>query len=193
MGFDPKSAELQWWAVAKVAALAGVPPERLTKAQLDTGREQLIAATSRLHPDHPMRARPVTTRLHGAEATLFHAGVINVPPRKRHPDKSAVRAQQWTTVQPRLRVTLEGYIEQTRLSLRPATMVRVEAVVREFAVWLTAHAPEVSAVSDLRRAHIERYKRHLAQRPSVRGGRLSTIGLAEQLGTLRVCLDQLSE
>jgi hypothetical protein len=134
LGFDPKSAELQWWAVAKVAALAGVAPERLTKAQLDTGREQLIAATSRLHPDHPMRARPVTTRLHGAEATLFHAGVINVPPRKRHPDKSAVRAQQWATVQPRLRATLEGYIEQTRLSLRPATMVRVEAVLREFAV-----------------------------------------------------------
>jgi hypothetical protein len=92
LGFDPKSAELQWWAVAKVAALAGVAPERLTKAQLDTGRDQLIAATRQLHPDHPPRARPVTTRLHGAEATLFHAGVINVPPRKRHPDKSEVRA-----------------------------------------------------------------------------------------------------
>ena len=39
LGFDPKSGELQWWAVAKVAALAGVAPERLTKAQLDTGRE----------------------------------------------------------------------------------------------------------------------------------------------------------
>ena len=55
LGFDPKSAELQWSAVAKVAALAGVSPERLTKAQLDTGREQLIAATRQLHPDHPMR------------------------------------------------------------------------------------------------------------------------------------------
>jgi integrase len=194
LGFDPKSAELQWWAVAKVAALAGVAPECLTKAQLDTGRDQLIAATRQLHPDHPLRARPVTTRLHGAEATLFHAGVINVPPRKRHPDKSEVRAQQWAAVPSRLGTTLQGYIEQTRLSLRPATMVRVEAVLREFAVWLTAHAPEVAAVSDLRRAHIERYKRHLAQRPSVRGGgRLSTIGLAEQLGTLRVCLDRLSE
>jgi hypothetical protein len=60
--------------------------------------------------------------------------LLNVPPRKRHPDKSADRAQQWATVQPRLRTTLEGYIEQTRLSLRPATMVRVEAVLREFAV-----------------------------------------------------------
>jgi integrase len=193
LGFDPKSAELQWWAVAKVAALAGAPPDRLTKTALDTGREQLIAATRRLHPDHPMRTRPVTTRLHGAEATLFHAGVIDAPPRKRHWDKSAERALQWAAVPPRLRATFGGYIEQMRLSLRPATMVRVEAVLREFAGWLTMQAPEVAAVGDLRRAHIERYKRHLAQRRSVRGGRLSNIGLAEQLGTLRVCLERLSE
>ena len=72
-------------------------------------------------------------------------------------------------------------------------MVRVEAVLREFAGWLTTDAPEVAAVADLRRAHIERYKRHLAERPSARGGRLSKIGLAEQLGTLRVCLERLSE
>jgi integrase len=193
LGFDPKSAELQWWAVVKVAALAGVQPERLTKAQLDAGREQLIAATRWFHPDHPMRTRPITTRLHGAEATLFHAGVIDTPPRKRHPNKSAVRAEHWAAVPQRLRQTLQGYIEQMRLSLRPATMVRVEAVLREFASWLTAEAPEVTAVADLNRSHIERYKRHLAERPARRGGTLSKIGLAEQLGTLRVCLDRLAE
>ncbi|MCA1697772.1 MAG: site-specific integrase, partial [Actinobacteria bacterium] len=193
LGFDPKSAELQWWAVAKVAALTGAAPQRLTKAQLDAGREQLIAATYRLHPDHPLRVRPLTTRLHGAEATLFHAGVIGSPPRKRHRDQSAVREQQWAAVSPRLRATLQGYIEQMRLSLRPATMVRVEAVLREFASWLTTDVSEVAAVADLRRDHIERYKRHLAERPSVRGGRLSKIALAEHLGTLRACLERLSE
>jgi integrase/recombinase XerD len=193
LGFDQKAAELQWWAVARVAALAGTAPERLTKAQLDGGRDQLIAATRRLHPDRPLRARPLTTRLHGAEATLFHAGVIDVPPRKRHPDKSATRAKAWAVAPPRLRATREGYIEQMRLSLRPATMVRVEAVLREFAGRLTAQAPEVSGVGDLRRAHIERYKRHLAERPSARGGRLSKIALAEHLGTLRACLQRLSE
>jgi integrase/recombinase XerD len=165
----------------------------LTKAQLDTCREQLIAATRRLHPDRPLRARPLTTRLHGAEATLFHAGVIDVPPRKRHPDKSAERARQWAAVPLRLRATFEGYIEQMRLSLRPATMVRIEAVLREFAGWLAAQAPEVGAVADLRRAHIERYKRHLANRPAARGGRLSKIALAVHLGALRVCLERLSE
>jgi hypothetical protein len=193
LGFDPRSAELQWWAVAKVAALTGAAPERLTKAQLDAGREQLIAATRRLHPDHPLRARPLTTRLHGAEATLFHAGVIDTPPRKRHPDRSAVRAREWAAVPSRLRATLQGYIEQMRLSLRPATMVRVEAVLREFAGWLTTDVPEVAAVADLRRDHIERYKRHLAERPSHRGERLSKIALAEHLGALRACLERLSE
>src|SRR5262249_53525335 len=112
LGFDPKSAELQWWAVAKVAALGGGSPERLTKAELDAGREQLIAATRRLHPEHPMRARPITTRLHGAAAILFHAGVIDTPPRKRHWDKTAARAQQWAAVASQLRATFQGYIEQ---------------------------------------------------------------------------------
>jgi hypothetical protein len=109
---------------------------------------------------------------------LFHAGVIDVPPRKHHWNKSADRAREWAAVPPRLRATFEGYIEQTRLSLRPATMVRVEAVLREFAGWLTAQAPEVGAVGDLRRAHIERYKRHLADRPARRATKLSKIGLA---------------
>jgi acyl-CoA reductase-like NAD-dependent aldehyde dehydrogenase len=72
-------------------------------------------------------------------------------------------------------------------------MVRVEAVLREFASWLTTDVPEVAAVADLRRDHIERHKRHLAERPSVRGGRLSKIGLAQHLGTLHVCLERLSE
>jgi hypothetical protein len=49
-------------------------------------------------------------------------------------------------------------------------MVRVEAVLREFAVWLSADAPEVAAVRNLQRAHIERYKRHLATRSKASKG-----------------------
>ena len=58
LGFDALSTRLQWSATVKVAVLVGVAPEGLTKAQLDTGRDLLIAAIRRL----------------GAEATLFHAG-----------------------------------------------------------------------------------------------------------------------
>jgi hypothetical protein len=70
-------------AVAIVAALVGVRPERLTRAQFDSAREQLIATTVRLDRDHPGRAGILSTRLYGAEVTLFHAGVIETPPRKR--------------------------------------------------------------------------------------------------------------
>ena len=53
-------------------------------------------------------------------------GVIDAPPRKTHPDKSAARAAAWAAVAPRLAATLLGYIEQMRLSLRAATIVSLE-------------------------------------------------------------------
>ena len=192
LGFDARSIRLQWSATVKVGVLVGVAPDRVTKVQLDAGRDLLIAAIRRHRPDSN-GVRALTTALFGAEATLFHAGVLDTPLRKRHPDKSAARAREWATVAPRLGATLQGYIEQMRLSLRASTMVRVEAVLREFALWLAAEAPEVRAVADLRRAHIERYKRRLAERPSARGGRLSKTTLAEHLGCLRACLERLSE
>ena len=56
-------------------------------------------------------------------------------------------------------------------------MVRIEdgeagPAARATASWLTTDAPELTAVAGLRRGHIERYKRRLAERPSVRGGQL---------------------
>ena len=193
LGFAPKSAELQWWAVAIVVALVGARPERLTSAQFDSAREQLIATTLRLDPDHPGRAGILSTRLYGAEVTLFHAGVIDTPPRKRCANKSADRAREWASVSPQLAASLQGYVEQMRLSLRASSMFHIERVLRQFALWLTTHAPEVTAVADLRRAHIERYKRHLAERPNTRGRRSSKRSLAGELGTLRICLERLSE
>jgi hypothetical protein len=107
LGFDGRSIRLQWSATVKVGVLAGGSPDRLSKARLDAGREQLIAAIRRHRPDSN-GVRALTTALFGAEATLFHAGVIDVPPRKRHPDKSAARAREWATVAPRLAATLQA-------------------------------------------------------------------------------------
>jgi integrase len=193
IGFSPKAAELQWWAVTKAAAVAGVPPGELDRAKFDAAREQLIDATLRRSPDHPGRVVPLTTRLYGAEATLYHAGVITGPLRKRMPDKSAQRARDWATVPPRLAATLQGYVEQMRLSLRPSSMHHIERVLREFALWLASEAPDISGVADLRRTHIERYKRDLAAQPNSRGERSCKRTLAARLSTLRVCLERLGE
>jgi site-specific recombinase XerD len=191
LGFSPKVAELQWWAVAKVAAVAGVAPGKLTRAKFDTASRELIDAVERFGA----RSGRITlsTRLYGAEATLYHAGVIDGPPRKRAANQSDLRAREWASVPPRLAETLQGYVEQMRVTLRPSSMPHIERTLREFALWLRDQAPEVTAVRDLRRAHIERYKRHLAQKPNLRGGRLSKRTLAGELSTLRICLERLGE
>jgi site-specific recombinase XerD len=191
VGFAPKVAELQWWAVAKVAAVAGVAPDKLTRAKFDASSRELIDAVER----YGARSGRITlsTRLYGAEATLYHAGVIDGAPRKRAPNQATVRQQEWASVPVRLAETLQGYVEQMRVTLRPNSMPHIERTLREFALWLRDQAPEVNAVRDLRRAHIERYKRHVAQKPNRRGGRLSKRTIAGELSTLRICLERLAE
>jgi len=193
LGFDRIVTRLQWSALVKVAAVAGVTPEQLTKTTIQAGREALVAAIGRHRPDsHGPKA--LSAALFGAQTTLFHLGQLDAPPRKTNRDRSAQRAAAWESVPTRLAATLTGYIAQTRLSLRPSTMVRVEGVLREFACWLAVNAPDVGCVADLRRTHIEAYKLHLATRPSARGGgALTKTSLAEHLGALRTCFERLTE
>ncbi len=191
IGFDGKSAELQWWAVAKVAAVAGVPPDTLSRAKFETARDQLIDAMLRLGPRSGHRT--LSIRLFGAEATLYHAGVIDGQPRKRKENQAELRQQEWASVPARLAETLQSYVEQMRVTLRPSSVPHVEGTLREFALWLRDRAPDVQAVRDLRRSHIERYKRHLAERPNRRGQRCSKRTIAGALSTLRICLERLGE
>ncbi|MEO8968096.1 MAG: site-specific integrase [Solirubrobacteraceae bacterium] len=191
IGFSAKAAELQWWAVAKIAAVAGVPPHKLNRTRFDAARAELLAAA--LREDRRSAHRSLSTRLYGAEATLYHAGVIDQTPRKRAANQATLRQQEWASVPARLAETLQGYAEQMRVTLRPNSMPHIERTLREFALWLRDQAPEVTAVRDLRRAHIERYKRHVAQKPNLRGGRLSKRTLAGELSTLRICLERLGE
>ena len=137
--------------------------------------------------------RALTTALFGAEATLFHLGVTNVPPRKLHRNKTNRCEAEWASVPSRLASTLRAYIEQVRLSLRPSTMYGIEAALRGFAVFIAKHDIRVTSVADLTRQHIEAYKLHLAKRPSARGGYFSKISLAEHLGCLRTCFERLTE
>jgi integrase len=193
LGFDRVVTRLQWSALVKVAAVGGLTPEQLTSTTIQAGREALVAAIGQHRPDSHGR-KALSTALFGAQTTLFHLGQLDTPPRKTNRDRSAQRAAAWASVPPALAATLTGYIAQTRLSLRPATMVRVEGVLREFACWLTLNAPDVGCVADLRRPHIEAYKLHLATRPSARGGgALTKTSLAEHLGALRTCFDRLTE
>ena len=93
-------------------------------------------------PGPPSAHRCLSTRLYGAEATLYHAGVIDGAPRKRAPNQSTLRQQEWASVPARLAETLQGYVEQMRVTLRPGSMPHIERTLREFALWLQDQAPE---------------------------------------------------
>jgi hypothetical protein len=55
LGFAPRVARLQWSAVTKVAALAGVAPDQLTGTLIDDGQAALTAAIGRHRPAAPAR------------------------------------------------------------------------------------------------------------------------------------------
>ena len=193
LGFEPIVTRLQWSALAKVTAVAGLDPEQVTQAVIDEGRQALTAAIGRHRPgSHGPGA--LSAALFGLQTTLFHLGVLDTAPRKTSPNRSAERAAQWAVGGP-------------AAGVHPGRLHRPDAAVaagldhgarrgRAARVRLLAGraTPRRSrCVADLRRRHIEAYKLHLASRPSARGGKLSRISLAEHLGALRTCFERLTE
>ncbi|MDQ2845578.1 MAG: site-specific integrase [Actinomycetota bacterium] len=192
VGFAERSIDLQWAALMKVAALKHVAPDRLTRDLLHAGRDELIAAIKG-HCPVASGHMWITAALFRAEASLFHAGVLAQPPGRRGLRPTPTPAQRWAHVTPGLAHALLGYLDQIMVSLRPSTVARAETILREFAGFVTDTDPAVARVGDLRRAHIEAYKLHLNQRPSITGAKLSKSSLGNHLGVLRSCLERLTE
>ncbi len=192
LGFDRRSANLQWAVLMKVAAFHQVGPDEVTTDLLHEGRDQLVAAIKQHCPVASGHIW-ITAALFGAEATLFHAGLLQRPPTPRGWRPLPAREQRWAHVAPGLSATLLGYLDQIAVSLRPSTVARAETVLREFAGFVTVSDPGVKRVVDLRRKHVEAYKLHLNQRPSSSGAPLSKHSLVNHIGALRSCFERLSE
>ncbi len=201
LGFAQSTALAQWSDVAKLAGLCQVRPDHLTQAQFQDGCAALIDAAHRYRPASGLRLALAKT-IRGAEATLFHLGVFDAPPTKLGNATArlhaARRSQQWAGVAPGLAATLRSYLDQITLTLRPATVTRTEAILREFACFLASRAPEVGRLADVRRGHLEAFKLHLAGRPSARPGRdgasvLSRRAIVGHLSTLSMAFTRLAE
>ena len=146
LAFPIKTAQAQWAALAQICALSGLAPERLTHADIDTARDELLAAADRY--GHESR-RGLSTAMFGLEATLFHAGVIDELPRKRARTKADIRAAQWARVPERMRTTMYTYLDQVATTLRPGRVKNIEATLREFAGFVAERDPSAHCVADL--------------------------------------------
>ncbi len=150
LGFKRGTAMAQWSDLAKLAALHRVRPDRLTRVQFDEGCAALIDAARRHRPNSELRLALAKT-FHGAEATLSHLGVFDTPPVKLGQTLARVyaarRSEEWAEVAPTLATTLKAYLDQIALTLRPATVRRTDATLREFSCFLARRAPEVTRVA----------------------------------------------
>jgi site-specific recombinase XerD len=113
------------------------------------------------------------------------------------PGRPASREIDWPQIAetaPVLAATMQRYLDQLALSLRPASVVSADGILRRFAGFVTSNYPEIGGLNDVQRVHIEAFKRYLPTRP----GKSGRPPLAEQtirmaLGTLRTFFERVSE
>jgi integrase len=113
------------------------------------------------------------------------------------PGRPASREIDWPQIAetaPVLAATSQRYLDQLALSLRPASVVSADGILRRFAGFLTGNYPEIDGLVDVQRVHIEAFKRYLPTRPG-KSGRppLSDQTIRMTLGTLRTCFERVSE
>jgi site-specific recombinase XerD len=189
LGFVPKSSERQWSALAQVCALHAVTPDTVTQMLLDTSHAALDEAAVRLGvPPHANRH----ATLFGLQATLFHSGLSDEPPRSRT-HRAAPRRDRWQDVPAGLAQTLTSYLDQLRLTRRPGTVDNEDEALREFACFLAREHPAVTSAAQVGRAHVEDFKRWLGERPARNGGRLHRHTIRRRLNSVQLCFERLIE
>jgi integrase len=127
-----------------------------------------------------------------AVAVVAAGGVHVGPgrPRTRHIDWPEIAA-----VAPVLAGTMQRYLDQIELSLRPASVRAADRMLRQFAGFVTGEFPEIVRLVDVERVHVEAFKRHLGNRLSQNktGRTLSPTTIRITLGTLRTFFERVSE
>jgi integrase/recombinase XerD len=179
---------LQWHMLAMLAAATHTTVEGIDTERFLAGRTLLLDAYRR-------RARPDAGRnpaavLHRLQTTLFHDQAIDSITRPGH---VPVRERGWADVAGAYRQAAHRYVAQVALSLRPSTVTAIERDLRFFGHWLATHHPDVVRLAQLRRAHLEAYKSHLATAPSRTGAPLDRVSVKNILINLRCFFTRITE
>jgi hypothetical protein len=130
-----------------MAALSGTRPDNVNTGLFSAARAEIYDAYTRR--GCPEAGRNIRSIFHRLQLTLFHAGKIDSL--ARPPTKPPVSITGWDPITPRYRDAAFCYVEQVRLSLRPATVKHIEQHLRVFGTWLADHHPDVATFPAPRR------------------------------------------
>lgn len=192
LGFTAAETRRQWGTLAKVIATTGTAPKKFEANRFRAAADELtVAHTS------PNGRIPVSwsTPLHGLKATLTALGLLaDAPPTRLSPSSRTTHWDELAARAPQLVATLRRYLSQITISMRPGSVALVDTTLRHLAVYLTDHHPDIGAVAEIRRTHIEGFKTFLASRVGYRGKSgpaKTTLGM--RLGHLRSFFDRIIE
>lgn len=93
----------------------------------------------------------------------------------------------------RLADTIDAYLAQISVSLRPASVESASGILGRFCGFLRQNHPEVFGAADIGRAHIESYKIWIATRPGRRGGTAAPATIRAGLSTVRMFFERIIE
>lgn len=140
LGFSADLRRRQWTALAYLILICGHAPDRFSAGDLRSAGEQLLHAARRHWAANTIHSLNAAT--FGLEATLFHLGLLDrLSTTARRRGRARTRAEKWAGLPPTVTATTHHYMDQMAVSLRPATIARIEVWLRQFAGFLADQAP----------------------------------------------------
>lgn len=192
IGFGDDEASRQWQTLAKILTVAAVQPETLNSRDFHLAADALTATY-----DTGSGRTPASwsTPLHGLKATLTSLGIIAAsPPARLSPSSRLAHWQALATRSPVLVATLQRYLRQIAVTMRPGSVALIDTSLRHFAVYLTEHHPDLAGLADVRRTHIEGFKTFLAGKTGYRGKTTpAKTTIAMRLSNLQGLFDRVIE
>jgi site-specific recombinase XerD len=129
------------------------------------------------------------------QSVLFHLGLLDRLP-VRGNGRAGRRAADWARITeraPTIAATINDYLDQMSVRLRPNSLRTIDTSLRLFAGYLVDNHPDVTAIAAVRRTHVQGYKGWLAARHGHRGPVLANQTLRGRLGTLAAFFARLEE
>lgn len=147
LDYSQQTARDAWSTLCRVAAISGVRAEKVD-AKMITAAYDTLADVAR-------RYYCVATLLYQLDQ------IPQLPDRQGRTEKPRFPAT-WDKVPEPMRSTMQRFVAQTELTRRPATAKSYGLSFRDFGCWIATAYPDVAAIGQIRRVHIEAFKAWLA-------------------------------
>ena len=104
--------------------------------------------------------------------------------------------QRWVEIHrraPQVALTMLAYLEQMRVSARPATVKALETDLRTFALFVVGHDPDLRCVAGIGRSHVEAFKFWQRAQPGIKKAEMANATFRRRVGSIRMFFIRIIE